>query len=262
MVITGYFAPMVSGRTYHFYGKFVENQYGRQFEVSHYELENHNDKESLVAFLSSDLFKGIGKTLAQRIVDTLGAEALNRIVENPDVLTTIKGISPQKAQMIHDAVVEHYASEQIIRYLMNHGFGSRLAFIIFQRYREQTIEKLEKNPYILIRDIDGIGFIRADQFAQSIGYDLKSPHRIRASIAYLMNELCYSAGYTYVTKEELLEGAMAFLNRNGLDISVELVEECLEELIRHREIIREDDQYYLPSLYEAEETVVETLYFS
>lgn len=260
MVITGYFAPMVSGRTYHFYGKFVENQYGRQFEVSHYELENHNDKESLVAFLSSDLFKGIGKTLAQRIVDTLGAEALNRIVENPDVLTTIKGISPQKAQMIHDAVVEHYASEQIIRYLMNHGFGSRLAFIIFQRYREQTIEKLEKNPYILIRDIDGIGFIRADQFAQSIGYDLKSPHRIRASIAYLMNELCYSAGYTYVTKEELLEGAMAFLNRNGLDISVELVEECLEELIRHREIIREDDRYYLPSLYEAEETVVETLY--
>ena len=260
MVITGYFNQLVVGQTYHFYGRYVNNQYGRQFEVVRYEMEEKDDEENLITFLSSDLFKGIGKTLARRIVDALGTDALNKIIQDPSILETVKGITANKAKTIYDGVIENYESEKIIRYLMNHGFGSRLAFKIFQRYRENTIERLEENPYILMKDIDGIGFIRADQFAQSINFDLTSPYRIKASITYIFNELCFSEGFTYVTKNQLLDGAIKFLNREGTEISIDLIEQCIDELITQQDIIKEEDRYYLKSIYEAERTVVDTLF--
>ena len=155
-------------------------------------------------------------------------------------------------------VLENYESEKI-GILMNHGFGARLSYKIFQLYREQTIAKLEENPYILIKDIDGIGFKRADQFAHSIHFDLESPYRIEASITYVFSELCFSEGFTYVTNQQLMSGCLRFLNRDGIQISPETIQERLNELISKQAIIQEADRLYLKFLYDAEQTIVNTL---
>ena len=62
ITFTGYFHELNENDTYILYGNFsLHNKYGEQFVVSSYERVKPEEKDSIVEFLSSDLFKGIGK---------------------------------------------------------------------------------------------------------------------------------------------------------------------------------------------------------
>ena len=74
---TGLFAELNIDEEYIFYGNLVDNsKYGIQYKVEKYEKIMPDDKDGLVLFLSSDIFKGIGEKTAKLIVDTLGIDCL------------------------------------------------------------------------------------------------------------------------------------------------------------------------------------------
>ena len=69
VTFTGYFVDLNDIDNYQMYGKFIEHvRYGTQFESSKYERLKPEEKDSIVEFLSSDLFKGIGKKKAEKVV--------------------------------------------------------------------------------------------------------------------------------------------------------------------------------------------------
>lgn len=260
VTIVGYFSPLLLDMTYHFYGDFIENQYGIQFQVERYEMEMQNDRFSLIQFLSSDLFKGVGKVLAARIVDHLGDQVIEKIIADKNVLKGITGLTPQKIDLIFEGCLINYELEKIMRFLMSHGFGAGISKRIFSQYKENTISLLKENPYRLIDDIPGIGFKRADQFALSLKFDPHSPYRIAASIKYVFSELCYQEGYTYILWEQLLSGCEQFLNQNDFRLSVEEIKENIKQLIKQGEIIHEGERLYLRALYEAEVNLANELF--
>ena len=66
----GNFDRLNQNDMYIFYGKGVNHpKYGFQFNVSEYERVKPEDKTSIVEFLSSDLFKGIGEKMALKGID-------------------------------------------------------------------------------------------------------------------------------------------------------------------------------------------------
>jgi len=80
ITFTGYFHELTIGDNYTFKGdKVIHPRYGFQYDVKEYEKILPQDKDGIVMFLSSDLFKGIGEKQAQKIVDVLGDDALNKI---------------------------------------------------------------------------------------------------------------------------------------------------------------------------------------
>ena len=90
ITFTGYFAELTEDDLYVFYGELVEHpKYGLQYQVDEYERVKPEDKDGIVEFLSSDLFKGVGKKLATAVVDSLGVTALDMILENKENLLLV-----------------------------------------------------------------------------------------------------------------------------------------------------------------------------
>ncbi len=252
ITIVGYLPILLKDELYHFYGEFIKNSYGMQFQVDRYEMEEKKDEESLVLFLSSSIFKGIGKKTARKIVEILGENAIDKIIKDKAVLDLVPGLNNNKKNNIFDVLILNYESEKIMRFLIKNGFGNRLAMKIFKKYKENTIGYIEENPYRLIDDIEGIGFKKADNLARALNYDLKSPNRIQAAINHIFEEYCFSEGFTYITYDQLFNKAQQFLNGNEALLTEAEINENIGTLIDNKKIIMENDKYYLPYLYQAE----------
>ena len=102
ITFTGYFASIVEDDTYILKGEVVDHpKYGLQYNVVEYERILPEDKDGIVEFLSSDLFKGVGPTLAKSIVDTLGRDTLEKILENRENLLLVPKMTIKKANTIY-----------------------------------------------------------------------------------------------------------------------------------------------------------------
>ena len=65
---TGYFHELNLDDNYVFYGSIVKHpKYGEQFSVSFYEKVIPEEKDSILEFLTSGLFKGIGEKKAKAL---------------------------------------------------------------------------------------------------------------------------------------------------------------------------------------------------
>jgi len=101
ITFTGYFYELNEDDTYLFYGEGVKHpRYGFQFQVENYEKVKPTDRDGVIEFLSSDLFPGVGERLAQNIVDTLGDNALNIILEKPEELNLVPKLTKKVADKI------------------------------------------------------------------------------------------------------------------------------------------------------------------
>ena len=97
ITFTGYFYDLNEDDTYIFYGEGTNHpRYGFQFQVSNYETVKPTDKEGVIEFLSSDLFPGIGEKLAGTIVETLGDDALDKILKEPECLNLVPKLTQKK----------------------------------------------------------------------------------------------------------------------------------------------------------------------
>ena len=145
LTFTGYFHELNENDLYMLYGKLVSHEkYGEQFSVSRYDRCRPEEKDSIVEFLTSGLFKGIGEKKAQAIVDVLGSETLKIILETPDNLILIPGITKKNADMLHEKLKEYEASYQSIIYLTDLGFTTKESMIIYNHYKGKT-ETVIKN---------------------------------------------------------------------------------------------------------------------
>ena len=54
-------------------------------------------------------------------------------------------------------------------FLHGHGVSTSKAVRIYKAYGDRAIELVRNNPYVLAKDIYGIGFQTADQIAQNVG---------------------------------------------------------------------------------------------
>ncbi|HEY8364212.1 MAG TPA: ATP-dependent RecD-like DNA helicase [Haloplasmataceae bacterium] len=256
LTIVGYFPKLLKDELYDFYGDYVSNNYGWQFAVESYELRLKNDEESLISFLSSAIFKGIGKKTAQRIVSFLGNDAIDKIINDKKVLDSIPSLNEVKKQSIYEGLLNNYEKERILRFLIEHGFGNRLAMNIFNKYKENTINLLEENPYRLITDIENVGFKKADSFAKSLGFDLKSPYRIQAVIKHVVEEYCFNEGHTYMLKQDIIDKVIMCLDNT---ISEEVILENLQTLTDKNQMIFENNKYFLTTFYQAEMTIAQKI---
>ncbi len=86
-VITGYFPKIHEHETYIFYGEFKDHpKFGLQFHATHFRKDIPQTKQGVISYLSGEMFKGIGKKTAEKIVETLGENAISKILNQPSLL--------------------------------------------------------------------------------------------------------------------------------------------------------------------------------
>ncbi len=192
-------------------GEYVTHPvYGRQFSFSQYEICAAEDESDVLRYLSSGAVKGIGPSLAKKIVDAFGSDTFRVMEEEPEMLSKIKGISLRKAQEIGAYVIERQDVRKVMVFLQKFGISNNLANKIYKKYGNEVYKIMEENPYRLAEDIEGVGFRTADEIAREAGIDRGSVYRVRSGILYTLS-LAVSEGNIYVPKEELVDKAAEFL---------------------------------------------------
>lgn len=258
VVVTGYFPRMHEQETYVFYGSFKEHpRFGRQYVADYFRKDVPHTKDGVIHYLSSDLFKGIGKKTAEAIVAALGEQAISVILADPDALSKVPKLSKAKAKELYETLKAHQGLEQIMIALSRLGFGPQLSMKIYQVYQDMTLDVIQKNPYQLVEDVEGIGFVRADELGHQLGISGCHPDRIRAACLYVLENDCLQEGHVYLTKEQLLGKVKELLEaKRDEAVPEENIAHVLLMLTEEGKLMSENNNYYIPSLYFAEKGIV------
>lgn len=257
-VVTGYFPRIHEEETYLFYGVMKEHaRFGLQFQVEHFRKDLPQSKEGIVAYLSGDMFKGIGKKTAETIVETLGEQAISKILANPSLLDNIPRLSSEKAKSLYDTLLENEGLERVMIALNQYGFGPQLSMKMYQAYKEETIAIIQSNPYKLVEDIEGIGFGRADELGFQLGISGSHPDRIKAACLYALETGCLQDGHVYMEAEELLETVKHLLEENKRDeLEFTDISTQMAKLAEEGKLVVEETRVYSPSLFYSEKGIV------
>jgi len=107
IICVGTFRTMDQGECIEAEGEYVNNAvYGTQFKIDHYKIVPPTDAASVERYLASGAIKGIGVSLATRIVKKFGDDTFRIMEQEPERLVEIKGISERKAREIAEQLVE------------------------------------------------------------------------------------------------------------------------------------------------------------
>ena len=250
-VCVGSLPEMDTGELVTFEGDLKENpKYGTRFSVTSFSIAPIDDEESILRYLSSGAVKGVGPGLARRITAKFGDDTFRVMEEEPERLSEIKGISMRKAIAISEAFESKAGSRQAISFLSQYDISPNLCQKIYDKYKENIYEIVRSNPYKMIEDIDGIGFISADRIASEAGIAMDSEYRIRSALMYLLSA-ALGSGSLCMYEEELVKNATELLKVDGTLVTIQL-----DSLSIERKVIREnvDDRImvYTESAYYAE----------
>ena len=261
ITVTGSFCDLSDDQTYRFEGKIVEHpRYGQQFQATSYHVNRPTSKDGLVDFLSGKQFTGIGKKTAEKIVDKLGTDAINKIIADPHVLDKLKLRKAVKDSLV-DNLRANQGMDEIIIGLNDLGFGANLSSAIFDKYGEETLHIINENPYQLAAEIDGISFNRADQVAQKLGIATDDSRRIDAAIIQTLDDLTMETGDTFTTTKPLLQQTIQLLAQgSGGRVSTDLIANQIVELEKNQEISYADEKIYPTALYNAEWQIADHLH--
>src|SRR5437867_5809508 len=230
-----------------------DKEHGLQFKATSMKTVPPTTAEGIERYLGSGLVKGIGPILAKKLVGRFGAEVLAVIENRAAELQSVDGIGPKRRERIAHAWQEPKQGREIMLILHSHGVSTSRAVRIFKTYGEQAIETVRSNPYMLAKDIYGIGFATADQIAQKVGIPKDSLNRARAGIDHVLLEAT-SDGHCALPLGKLKLAALKLL-----EVLEVIAEQALSQMLTSGALLLEEIDgeplIFLPHLRKAEEGI-------
>lgn len=231
IVCVGSFATLSVGSVLRVSGEVsVHSKYGEQLAVTEYEVKNPTNRQGIVKYLSGGLIKGVGEVIANRIYDMFGDDTFGVIEENPALLAKVKGISAKKAMEIANSVASLKVMQTQIMFLQGFGISTNLAVKIYNIYKGDTTEVISENPYRLIDDVDGVGFLTADKIAQSMSIPAESKFRVRAAFVHSLKDAAEKQGNTFLYFDDLIARSSELLQLELVNYE-NLVEDTVQQLL-------------------------------
>lgn len=234
-------------------GDWTKNDYGKQFKFTDYAEEDFNSNQGLINYLGGGFFKGIGPAIAKKIVDYFGDETVNVIENEPERLSEVKRVSKKIIDSLTGKWMEHKCVFDIMLFFKEYNFSNSLILKIYRRYDRDAVSIIKNNPYVMVEDIDGIGFKKADDIALNMGFDKCDERRIYAGIKYVLT-LATEDGHTFLYYNTLLDETRKIL---GINDSITI--NVLTDLINDGEIIKIGEKIFLTQFYRAEKNVAEKI---
>ncbi len=213
-------------------------KHGRQFQVEVCEQAVPATVEGIKRYLGSGMVRGVGKVMAERIVNRFGVDTLTVIDENPQRLGEVLGIGRKRVDAIIKAWEEQRAIKDVMLFLHSHGISTHLAVKIYKQYGDQSLVVVQATPYRLVQDIHGIGFKTADKIAQALGLAADDPARIEAGIHYTLARMA-DDGHVYAPQAELEPEAAEILQVPAERVTAVLQSLESGELVRRETIVYE-----------------------
>ena len=231
--------------------------YGEQFKAEIVERRMPVGEKALLEYLASGAIKGIGAATARRLLDVFGEDILTVIEEDPQQLTKVRGISPKRAETIHQSLCLQLSMRRLLDFLSAHSLPLSIATPLYRRYGDLALNALRANPYLLMEDPLFVSFPAADKLAMDLGFSPEDPLRLEAGILYTLAHNLDN-GHVFLPYAKLLAAAQRLLGGEA-----DAVEACFQDLLDQGRIVRDaiagQDACYLDKLYHCETYVAHAL---
>ncbi len=259
VTVVGPMAGVAPGEYLSIRGRWTRHPtYGPQMKAEVVERRLPQSMKEIFHYLSSGAIKGVGKTTARLIIEAFGEEALTVIEEDPEQLTKIKGITKKRARQIGEVFRQQMGVRRLMEFLSKHQLPLELAALLRRAYGDVALEVVKANPYLLVNEEFEVEFSQADALALSLGVGPEDPLRLEAGLIFELAHNNYSNGHTFLPRRKLVEATSTLL-----EVSGELLEDCLEALVRRGEAdcerVAGQEAVYLPALREAEAYIAQRI---
>ena len=254
VTITGNFLEINEEETFILYGDAVSHvRFGFQYQVKSYEKEKISSEDALIEFLSSSLVKGCGAKSAEKIVQELGMDAIEKIKADEHALDGISGLSDIKKKSIRDSLLEYSDADDSLLKLKEMGFSIPEATKIYKKYGASLKYIIDSNLYVLTEIMD---FNKIDTIYKS-NHEESDSVRLKACLVEAMKRLSNNNGDTYYKIEEIKDSLKNEFNLVLDDITFEEIVYSLEE---EQKVVVEKEMYYLTEYYDAEADITNHLF--
>lgn len=258
LTVTGNGPKPLVGDRIEIMGRWTQHKkYGRQMAASAWKRLVPDTADGIERFLASGAVKGIGPSLARRIISAFGSQTMAVMEKEPKRLLEIEGIGAKKLAVITEAFYEEKQVNDLALDLETHGVSGRYAARLVQKYGEEALYVLTEEPYRMIAEIEGIGFKTADQIALAYGMDLQSSERLAAGLTYVLQDMTQN-GHVCIPDRELVYRASLILRAEQL-----MLRDVLNEAIGMGQLCADDyggETYvYTPQAYEEERGIAERI---
>ncbi len=242
--IVGIFDSVNIGESLEVEGEFTyDNKYGEQLNVTSYKKMLPSSVVEIERYLSSGIIATIGPKNAGYIVEKFGKKSLDIVFDETDRLVEVRGIGKKSIEKIKKSVEELRFSKNILFHLSGLGISLSLSKKIYSIFREDTLEIINENPYKLIKNVKGIGFLKADEIALKNNLDKTSPYRIESAIIYILTQKAMNFGHVYYPKDKLTEEVSSLIG-----IEKDLIEPIYMNLLLSSDIVV-DNSFDEPNIY-------------
>ena len=251
ITVVGHLAGVSEGEHLELSGSWVSHpKWGDQFKAEVYTVLLPASVSGIRKYLGSGMIKGIGRLMADRIVDCFQEETLEVIENEPEKLKQIHGIGEAKKSQIETAWNQHHMVRRVMQVLTENGVSAYHAAQILKLYGTDSLRLLKEDPYRIAKDIPGQGFSIADQIAMTSGLEKEDDSRLAACLIHCLLSF-EQDGHVYAIKDQLFTIAA-----KTAQVDRDMFDPVFDRLAENDEIrtqtLDEESRVYLPTLFRAE----------
>lgn len=212
-------------------------KYGWQFRAESYSYPMPGDSSAggvcagLASYLSQDKdFAGIGPAKAAALAEAFPTlEAFEQALGDPARIAEIAKITIPQAEELAAVWTARAALNSISTWLAEYGLTAHQIKRIAEQYGQSARGILAANPYCLMHDLDGFGFLRTDQIALKMGVSKEHPYRLRACILHTLDETANGDGHTYIERRALVDTTLKNLYLDSLQAR-SIIKRAIDEM--------------------------------
>lgn len=211
--VKGNFAgTVVSGLRYKVSG--LVGLYGRILQITANSIElveDDNANDAVIASFLRNNFDGIGDKTSLGMAKEYGENILEELLKRPKtVAKSVAGLSEKRALSMSDKITEgkDYLTQILKMRIL--GVSEDHAKKAYDMFGMACASEIDRNPYLLLR-INGVGFDTCEYIARNKDIDRFDRMRLLGAILSVLNDIHYSSGNTYISKNELKAGVSSLI---------------------------------------------------
>jgi exodeoxyribonuclease V alpha subunit len=142
-----------------------------------------------------------------------GQDVIQLMKDNTFDYNLVRGLGEATYNGIRTKVLGNLELQEALVALSQYGLTYSIVSKLVKKYgsARMVVDKIEQNPYVLT-EVDGIGFVKCDAYALSMGVEPESEFRIEACINHILNEEADSNGHSWVSRQSLIKKATELLS--------------------------------------------------
>lgn len=228
ITIVGELGNIEEGELLSLTGNFVTHpRFGRQFKAELCTRKLPENSAAILKYLSSGIIKGVGVTLARRIVEKFGDKSLEILENEPERLTEVKGFTPKKAEEVAMEFKRVYGIRALMIFLSQYSIEPSFALKAWRKWGQYAVDIIKENPYVLCDFGIELEFEKAEQIAAAMDIPKNTDGRVKAGINHILIQNSY-LGHTCLPYDRLRETAIRLLGVEGELFDRVIDAECSE----------------------------------